>query len=287
MAIHIIADSTCDLTEELCKQYQITILPLYVTLNDTEHRDGVDIHAEDIFRHVAAGGALPKTAAATVADYVAAFRDVLNRNPADEIICITISAKFSSCYQNACIAAEETGHVTVIDSMNLSTGFGHVVLSAAEMIEAGKTVEEIADTLRNEIIPNVDASFIIDRLDFLHKGGRCSTVAALGANLLKLKPCIEVRNGEMSVCKKYRGNFVHCVTEYAKDRLADKDAIDKHRIFITHASASSEAVSAAEQAIRTAGRFELIEETQAGCTVSSHCGPNTLGVLFIRKASTV
>lgn len=287
MAIHIIADSTCDLTEELCKQYQITILPLYVTLNDAEHRDGVDIHAEDIFRHVAAGGALPKTAAATVADYVAAFRDVLNRNPADEIICITISAKFSSCYQNACIAAEETGHVTVIDSMNLSTGFGHVVLSAAEMIEAGKTVEEIADTLRNEIIPNVDASFIIDRLDFLHKGGRCSTVAALGANLLKLKPCIEVRNGEMSVCKKYRGNFLHCVAEYAKDRLADKDAIDKHRIFITHASASTEAVSAAEQAIRSSGRFELIEETQAGCTVSSHFGPNTLGVLFIRKASTV
>lgn len=287
MAIHIIADSTCDLTEEICKQYQITILPLYVMLNDTEHRDGVDIHAEDIFRHVAAGGSLPKTAAATVADYVAAFRDILNQNPADEIICITISAKFSSCYQNACIAAEETGHVTVIDSMNLSTGFGHVVLTAAELIEAGKTVTEIADTLRNEIIPNVDASFIIDRLDFLHKGGRCSAVAALGANLLKLKPCIEVRNGEMTVCKKYRGNFVRCVAEYAKDRLADRDAIDNHRIFITHASASAEAVSAAEQAVRTAGRFELIDETQAGCTVSSHCGPSTLGVLFIRKASTI
>ena len=287
MAIHLIADSTCDLTAELCEQYHITILPLYVTLNDVEHQDGVNIHAEDIFRHVAAGGSLPKTAAATVADYVGAFRNFLNQNPEDEIICITISAKFSSCYQNACIAAEETGHVTVIDSMNLSTGFGHVVLTAAEMINAGKTVAEIADTLQNDIIPNVDASFILDRLDYLHKGGRCSAVAALGANLLKLKPCIEVHNGEMSVGKKYRGNFVHCVTEYAKDRLANMDSIDNHRIFVTHANASKDAVGAAEAAIRASGRFELIEETQAGCTVSSHCGPNTLGVLFIRKPSGV
>ncbi len=283
MAIHIVADSTCDLTEELIEQYHITILPLYVMLGDKDHRDGKDITAEDIFRFVAAGGALPKTAAVTVEDYLTAFRRILERNPADEIICITISAKFSSCYQNACIAAEETGHVTVIDSMNLSTGIGHVILTAAELIEENKTVPEIAEILRNDIIPNVDASFIIDRLDYLHKGGRCSAVAALGANLLKLKPCIEVRNGEMSVRKKYRGNFVHCVTEYAKDRLAERDSIDNHRIFITHAAASKEAVSAAENAVRESGRFEAIVETQAGSTISSHCGPNTLGVLFIRK----
>ena len=283
MAIHIVADSTCDLTEELIEQYHITILPLYVMLGDKDHRDGKDITAEDIFRFVAAGGALPKTAAVTVEDYLTAFRRILERNPADEIICITISAKFSSCYQNACIAAEETGHVTVIDSMNLSTGIGHVILTAAELIEENKTVPEIAEILRNDIIPNVDASFIIDRLDYLHKGGRCSAVAALGANLLKLKPCIEVRNGEMSVRKKYRGNFVHCVTEYAKDRLAERDSIDNHRIFITHAAASKEAVSAAENAVRESGRFEAIVETQAGSTISSHCGPNTLGVLFVRK----
>lgn len=283
MAIHIIADSTCDLNDDLIQQYQITIVPLYVILGDDEHKDGVDIHSEDIFKHVAEGGAMPKTAAVTVADYVSAFRKLLSQNPEDEILCITISAKFSSCYQNACIAAEETGHVTVIDSMNLSTGFGHVVLCASEMVQAGKSAEEIAEALRNEIIPNVDASFIIDRLDYLYKGGRCSAVAALGANLLKLKPCIEVHNGEMSVSKKYRGNFVHCVTEYAKDRLADRDAIDNHRIFVTHASAPKDAVGAAEAAIRASGRFEAIEETQAGCTVSSHCGPNTLGILFIRK----
>lgn len=283
MAIHIIADSTCDLTEELIAQYHITVLPLYVMLGSTEHRDGRDIHAADIFKFVAEGGDLPKTAAVTVEDYLSAFRKILERNPEDDILCITISAKFSSCYQNACIAAEETGHVTVIDSMNLSTGIGHVVLTAAELIQEGKTVAEIAEILRNDVIPNVDASFIIDRLDYLRKGGRCSAVAALGANLLKLKPCIEVRNGEMSVSKKYRGNFVHCVTEYTKDRLSDRDSIANHRIFITHAAASKEAVGAAENAVRESGRFEAIEETQAGSTISSHCGPNTLGVLFIRK----
>lgn len=283
MAIHIIADSTCDLSPKLIEQFHITILPLYVTLGDSEHQDGVDIHAEDIFRHIVAGGELPKTAAVTVADFSTAFQMVLSDDPDGEIICLTISSKFSSCYQNAVLAAEETGHVTVIDSMNLSTGFGHVVLTAAELAAEGKSVAEIADILNTQIIPRVDASFIVDRLDFLYKGGRCSAVAALGANLLKLKPCIEVKDGAMSVSKKYRGSFVHCVSQYAKERLADRDNIRSNRIFITHAAAAQEAVQAAETAIREAGGFVSIEETQAGCTVSSHCGPNTLGILFIRK----
>lgn len=283
MAIHIVADSTCDLSAKLIEQYQITILPLYVTLGDTEHRDGQDICAEDIFRHVTSGGELPKTAAVAVTDFQSCFQSILADDPDGEILCLTISAKFSSCYQNAVIAAQETGHVTVIDSMNLSTGFGHVVLTAAELVAEGKAVTEIAEILKTDIIPHIDASFIVDRLDFLYKGGRCSAVAALGANLLKLKPCIEVRDGAMTVSKKYRGSFVHCVEQYAKERLADRDSIRSHRIFITHAAAIPEAVNAAEHAIREAGGFELIEETQAGCTVSSHCGPNTLGVLFIRK----
>lgn len=282
MSIHIIADSTCDLSAALIGQYRITILPLYVTLGNAEHRDGVDIRAEDIFRHVAAGGELPKTAAVAVADFLAAFQQILADDPAGEILCITISSQFSSCYQNACIAAEETEHVTVVDSRNLSTGFGHVVLCAAELAEAGKSSGEIAETLRTDIIPRVDASFILDRLDYLYKGGRCSAVAALGANLLKLKPCIEVRDGAMTVSKKYRGSFVSCVAQYAKERLADRENIRSERIFITHAAASREAVDAATTAIDAAGSFVHIEETQAGCTVSSHCGPNTLGILFIR-----
>lgn len=283
MAIHIVADSTCDLSAALIEQYRITVLPLYVTLGDAEHRDGVDICAEDIFRHVAAGGELPKTAAVAVADFLACFRQILADDPAGEILCITISAQFSSCCQNACIAAEETGHVTVVDSRNLSTGFGHVVLCAAELAAAGGSAEEIAETLRTEIIPRVDASFIVDRLDYLYKGGRCSAVAALGANLLKLKPCIEVRDGAMTVSKKYRGSFVSCVAQYAKERLADRENIRSGRIFITHAAAAREAVEAAAAAIEAAGGFAAVEETQAGCTVSSHCGPNTLGILFIRR----
>lgn len=282
MSIHIVADSTCDLSPALIEQYRITVLPLYVMLGDAEHRDGADIRAEDIFRHVAAGGALPKTAAVAVSDFLACFRQILADDPAGEILCITISSQFSSCFQNACIAAEETGHVTVVDSRNLSTGFGHVVLNAAELTEAGKSAAETAEILRTDIIPRVDASFIVDRLDYLYKGGRCSAVAALGANLLKLKPCIEVRDGAMTVSKKYRGSFVSCVRQYAAERLADRKSIRSERIFITHAAAPQEAVDAAAEAIAAAGGFVHIEETQAGCTVSSHCGPNTLGILFIR-----
>ena len=283
MAIHIIADSTCDLTEELCKQYQITILPLYVTLNDTEHRDGVDIHAEDIFRHVAAGGALPKTAAATVAEYVAAFRDVLNRNPADEIICITISAKFSSCYQNACIAAEGFGNVYPVDSRNLSTGHGHVVCEAVKMAEAGiLSPAEIAEALR-ELADRVDASFVLDRLDYMVKGGRCSAVAALGANLLKLKPYIEVVDGKMRVGKKYRGSFEKCILEYVKDKLQGRDDLVLERIFITYTPVQEGLVEKVRAAVASYAPFEEIVETQAGCTISCHCGPGTLGILFIRS----
>lgn len=282
MSIHIVADSTCDLSESLISRFQLTVLPLYVRLGTHEYRDGVDIHSADIFRFVAANGILPKTAAVTVEDFAECFAEIMHADPDAEIICITISAKFSACYQNACIAADDNERITVIDSMNLSTGFGHVVLTAAELAEEGVSRAEIAETLRSEIIPKVDATFIIDRLDYLHKGGRCSGVAALGANLLRLKPCITVTNGEMSVLKKYRGSFLQCVRSYAADRLADPDSIRKHRIFITH-TAEPEAVEEAANAIRNAAEFEDIVETQAGCTVSSHCGPNTLGILFIRK----
>ena len=284
MAIHIIADSTCDLTEDLIERYHVTVLPLYVTLGDKAHRDGTDIHAADIFSFVAGGGALPKTAAVTVSDYLEAFRKILERNPEDEIICITISAKFSSCYQNACIAAEETGHVTVIDSMNLSTGIGHVILTAAELIQKGKTVPEITEILQNDIIPNVDASFIIDRLDYLHKGGRCSAVAALGANLLKLKPCIEVKNGVMGVGKKYRGAMAKCMVQYVHDRLADRDDIDLKRIFITDSTGfTREEMDGIEAEVRRCQPFEEVLHTQAGCTISNHCGPRCIGILYFHK----
>ncbi len=282
MAVQIVADSTCDLSRELISSFHITVLPLYVQLGDKSCIDGVNITAADIFRHVSAGGGLPKTAAVTVADFEACIDRLREKEPDCEIMILTISSKFSSCYQNAVIAAEGKDGVYIVDSRNLSTGFGHVVLAAAELAENGKTAQEILAVL-SDLIPRVDASFIVDRLDYLRKGGRCSAVAALGANLLRLKPCIAVRNGEMCVIKKYRGNFTACVRQYVSDRLSDPDSIEKHRIFITHAAADAESVKTADSVIRSRADFENINETQAGCTVSSHCGPNTLGVLFIRK----
>lgn len=284
MHVKIVADSTCDLTAEQIRDNDITILPLYVTMDGKSRRDGLEITTEEIFRHVDAGGDLPKTAALTVADFSDCFSQILQNDPDAEILCITISSFFSSCYQNACIAAEETGGRAVpVDSLNLSTGFGHVVLEACRLAKEGHTAAEIKQELETDIIPKVDASFIINRLDYLHKGGRCSTVAALGANLLRLKPCIEVRGGKMIVAKKYRGSFVKCVSQYVKDRLADYDQIRTKRIFITHPKAEPEAVRAAEAEIRAAGAFDEIVESRAGCTIASHCGPSTLGVLYIRK----
>ncbi len=280
-AIHIIADSTCDLSPEQIGQYHIQIIPLYVTINGKSYQDGIEIKAEDIFRHVTDGGDLPKTAAIPVGTYAQLFDEALKEH--DTIICLSIGSKFSSCYQNACIAAEGNERIAVVDSANLSTGFGHVVLQAAKKAAEGLSHTEIASYLRENVIPKVDASFIIDRLDYLHKGGRCSTVAVLGSNMLKLKPCIVVQDGEMRVAKKYRGNYTACVTQYVNDRLSDADALQKDLIFITHTRAEQGAVDAARAAVCAHNKFDSIVETVAGCTVSSHCGPNTLGVLFIRK----
>ncbi|MBR3269287.1 MAG: DegV family protein [Oscillospiraceae bacterium] len=284
MKVTIVADSTCDLTKEQIQENNIIILPLYVTMDEESRKDGLEITADEIFRYVDAGGALPKTAAVTVSDFADCFSRILKDAPDTEILCLTISSHFSSCFQNACIAAEEmNGKAVAVDSLNLSSGFGHVVLEACRLAKEGHSAIQIKHQLETDIIPNVDASFIIDRLDYLRKGGRCSTVAALGANLLRLKPCIEVRDGKMTVAKKYRGNFNKCVTQYVRDRLENCDAIRPQRIFITHANAEDEAVSAARSVIQEKNYFTEIDESRAGCTIASHCGPNTLGVLYIRK----
>lgn len=281
MNIRVVADSTCDLSDDLISKYQITILPLYVTLNDHTYRDRVDISAEDILRSVDNGAELPKTAAVSVAAYAECFEAL--RKECDAIICIGISSDFSSCVQNAKIAAVDYDNVYVVDSRNLSTGFGHVVLQAAKRAEQGMEPAQIVSELEQDVIPFVDASFLVDRLDYLHKGGRCSSVAALGANLLKLKPCIEVQNGKMQVTKKYRGKLDQCLRQYVKERLADTEGLDTERIFVTHSPTIPEAVQAAEDAVKELAIFDEITETDAGSTIVSHCGPNTLGILYIRR----
>ena len=281
MKIRISADSTCDLTSELIEQYDVKIAPLYILMDDRALRDGIECTREDIFAYTSRTGKLCGTAAVSIADYLDFFGEELRTH--DQIVHFTISSDMSACFQNAYDAAEEfPGRVFVVDSRSLSTGIGHLVIDGALLAREGKSGEEIQAIL-DERRKKLNVSFVIDTLEYLRKGGRCSTVAALGANLLKLKPCIEVREGKMSVCKKYRGSFEKCIRQYVKERLDGREDIAPELAFITHAAADANVVAAAKEEAAQYGSFESVEETQAGCTVSCHCGPNTLGILFVRK----
>ena len=280
MKIKITSDSTCDLSAEQIAKHDIEIMPLAVAMGEKNYRDGVDIAPAQIYAHVSKGGDLPKTAANNIADYQEVFARYAGEY--DAVIHLNISADFSSCHQNACVAAEEFDNVYVVDSRNLSTGHGLLVIRAYELAESGKSGAEIAEELRSTV-DRVDASFILNQLEYLKKGGRCSALTVLGANMLKLKPCIEVKDGKMGVGKKYRGNFEKCLKEYICDRLADRDDLELGRVFVTHSGISRELVDMAVNTVRELQPFQEICVTQAGCTVSSHCGPDTIGVLYIRK----
>ena len=280
MRIKVTSDSTCDLGSALLEKYGISLAELIVVKDGVSYTDGVSIKPADIFAHVAAGGSLCSTAALGMGDY----QDFFQRFAADydAVVHISISSEFSSSFQNAHIAASEFDNVRVIDSRNLSTGQGLVVLAACDLREKVESVDELCDKL-NDLTSRVEASFVLDRLDYMVKGGRCSSAAALGANLLNLKPCIEVRDGKMSVVKKYRGNYSKCLANYVKDRLDGRDDLDTGRLFITRTPVSDESYAAVKEAVGKYGHFDEVFETEAGCTVSCHCGPGTLGVLFIRK----
>lgn len=280
MKIKIMSDSTCDLSKELQEKYDISIVPLTVVKNDEAFSDGVNITTDDIFAHVAAGGNLCSTAAVGVLDYQEKFAEFSDKY--DAVIHVNISSELSASYQNASLAASEFDNVVTIDSRNLSTGQGLVVLKACELAETASSVEEIKQNLL-DYIPKVEASFLIDRLDYMVKGGRCTAVAALGANLLGLKPCIEVKDGKMSVVKKYRGNYAKSLATYVKERLANRDDIDTKHLFVTYTPISEECSKAVEAAVAENAAFENIYWAKAGCTISCHCGPGTLGVLFAKK----
>lgn len=280
MNIKITADSTCDLSPQQLQEHNITLARLTVVKGGASFVDGETITPADIFAHVAAGGDLCSTTALNIDEYRSLFSRYAGEY--DGVIHINIGAGFSSCYQNACIAAEEFPNVRVIDSRNLSTGQGHVVLEACRLAKTCGSLDEIAQRLR-EFAPRVEASFLLDRLDYMVKGGRCSSVLALGANLLNLKPCIEVRDGKMVVVKKYRGSYAKCLAAYVKDRLDGREDIVRDELFLTYTPISDECLGAVKSAIDRYGHFRTLYETHAGCTVSCHCGPGTLGVLFVRK----
>lgn len=277
----IVSDSTCDLGSEIAEKYDIRILPLGVNLGDKQYFDGVDIDPEAIYAHYEKTGELPKTSAANIDDFTKLFSE-LTADGESEVVMFTISAEMSSTYRNAVLAAEEFEGVYVVDTRNLSTGGGLCVLKAAELASEGKSAKEIAQFC-TELTERVDASFVIDNLEFLHKGGRCSAVAAFGANLLSLKPCIGVANGKMGVTKKYRGKYAACLDKYIVEQIGDLNTVEPDRVFVTHAGCCDEIVDACVEKVKSFGYFNEILVTRAGCTVSSHCGRNTLGVLFIRK----
>ncbi|MCL2030113.1 MAG: DegV family protein [Oscillospiraceae bacterium] len=283
MNIKITADSTCDLSPDLIEQHNITLIPLTVHKGGQLYRDGVDITPADIFAHVAGGGAICTTAAVNVYDYQTMFKRL--REEYDAVVHINLGSDLSACYQNACSAAADIPGVYPVDSKNLSTGHGHVVMEACRLAknctDAGD-IEAMCERLR-EFAGRVEASFLLDRLDYMAKGGRCSMVAALGANLLKLKPCIEVVNGKMTVAKKYRGRYDKCLTEYVQDRLSNRSDILYDTLFITHTPVQPDDMAAVKAAVEKNNMFKNIYDTDAGGTISCHCGPGTLGVLFVRK----
>ena len=278
--IKITTDSTCDLPKALLEQHNISVTPLGIVKNDRLYRDGIDIRPADIARHVDAGGDITTTSAVNIADYEVFFREHAAKH--DAVIHLNIGSGFSSCHQNAKLAAEEVEEVYVVDTQNLSTGHGMLVLAAAEAAEAGKSVTEILNLL-DDMIPRVEISFVLDRLDYMKKGGRCSAVAALGANLLKLHPCIEVIDGKMSVTKKYRGSMEKVVADYVRERLADAKELDTSRIIIVDTCEDDHLVSIVRECLREDGRFAEVIEAKAGCTVFSHCGPNVVGLMLVRK----
>ena len=278
MSIKITATSTCDLPPELLERYQITMVPLYVSFGGNTYQDGVDASPEDIFRHVESGGQLPTTSAVNIADYQELFSQLSPKY--DSVLHITIGSEFSCCYQNALVAAEEFPNVYVVDSRNLTVGQGLLVLAAAQAAERGDSMEDILKLLE-DLTGRVDTTFVVDKLDYLAKGGRCSSVVALGANLLRLKPCIVLADGRMTVGKKYRGAFDKVLPDYAQDQLSGKN-VDLDRVFVVHTRCDPSIPESMCRMMQQFGFREVLTAV-AGCTISCHCGPNTLGVIFLRK----
>ena len=280
--IILCADSTCDLSEELLEKYNVHLMPMHVNLEENSYLDGVDIGPDEIYAYYNEHEVLPKTAALNmdeVLEFVTPFIKAGN-----DVLCLTLGSSLSTTFNSFRLAAMETDSLYVVDSNSLSTGFGLLVMAAGDRIAAGMPVEQIVEELQ-ALTQKVEASFIVDNLEFLHKGGRCSAVAMLGANVLKLKPCIEVSNegGAMGVSKKYRGTLERVLEDYVKDRLDGRTDIDTSRIFITHSGISQERIDLVKAAIGKYAQFDELHVTRAGCTISSHCGPNTLGILFLRK----
>lgn len=280
----LFADSSIDLTKELCERYNIHTVPIHVILQDKTYEDGVDITTEEIFEHYYKTKELPKTAAINVNDIVTALKPYVDDG--NEIVYISLGSALSSSYRNSCLAAQELqGKVYPIDSCSLSTGAGLLAIEAAERIAQGMPAKQVAEEV-TALNQKNHASFVLDTLEFLRAGGRCSALAAFGANLLGLKPSIKVfneQNGAMGVGKKYRGKYEKVVMEYVDDTLAQFDNIKTDRAFVTYSSMDDGIEQKVFDYVVSKGIFKEVFLTRASGTISSHCGPNTLGVLFMTE----
>lgn len=283
MSVKIIADSTCDLSKDLLEKYDISVLPLHIVLGDKEYKDGLEISPDEIYEWSNANKVAPKTSAAAISDTIDIYSKYLKSY--DEIICFSISGQMSTTVNVMRMAAEELDAedtIHIIDSENLSTGGGLLVIEAAIMAKEGKSGIEIVEAI-NELKPFVRASFIVDTLAFLHRGGRCSGVAALAGGALKLHPKIVVENGGMKPDKKYRGKMNSAILSYVKDLEPQLKNAKTDRVFITHSGCEKEIIDSIYQYLEELGLFKEILITRAGGVISSHCGPGTLGVLFIEN----
>ncbi len=277
------ADSTCDLSPELIEKYGVHLYPFHIVLGEQTYQDCVDLTPEDIVRIYKEQKILPHTAAINVQEYIDFFTPFIEDGC--DIVHISLGSGISSSHQNACLAAAEfEGRVHTVNSGNLSTGSGLLVLEAADRIAKGMPAAQVAEEVR-ALTSKVSASFVLDTLEFLHKGGRCSALAMFGANLLKLKPSIRVDNKDasMGVDKKFRGSLDKVLEDYVRSELEGRDDIRLDKIFITHSPMDKEKVAKVEALVKSLHNFENVYITGAGCTITSHCGPNCLGVLFITK----
>ncbi|MCL2367795.1 MAG: DegV family protein [Oscillospiraceae bacterium] len=281
MKIKITADSTCDLRPELLAQYDIGIIPLSIVKDGKPYKDGIEITPRDIFEYVESGEGMTQTTAVNPEEYLEAFRGYLETY--DAIVHLNIGSLFSICNQNANIAAAELEHVYVIDSENLSIGTGLLAIEAGKLVAAGKAPAEIKSEIE-AMRERVEVSFVIDTLKYLHKGGRCSAVQALGANLLSLKPCIEVKVGKMDVGKKYRGTLSKTHPIYLKDRFKDRADIDTGVLYIACTGGiTPERIATIKADVANYIQFDEVIEIDPGCAISCHCGPKTMGTIFLRK----
>ena len=280
MKIKITADSTCDLSEELLRQWNISLIPMHILMGEESLLDGITVHPADVFAHVQNGGKMPKSAAPNLVEYTDFFAPFAKEY--DAVIHITVGSKFSSCYQNARLASQEFENVSVVDSENICTGQGYLVLRAAKWAADGLTPRNICMRLQT-LAKKVELSFVLNQLDYMAKSGRCSGVLAFGANLLGIKPSLAVLDGELKVVKKYRGQLPICVGKYITDRLADRDDIEDGLVFISSCQPKPGCMEAVKAGLKKYGHFKECWETNIGTTIGGYSGPGTIGIVFARK----